>query len=194
MQKLNSFVYRFTLGAAVAALPLTALAQMSAKPSPSAAGGTTPAADSKFVRAAAEGGMAEVELGKLATEKASSEEVKKFGERMVNDHTKANDQLKQVAENKGIQLPDKLSPKDQMTKEHLSKLSGEQFDKAYMNDMVKDHTQDVADFKRESNSGTDADVKNFAATTLPTIEDHLKQAKEIAPSSRSASNNMKGSQ
>ncbi len=136
--------------------------------------------------------MAEVELGKLATERASREEVKKFGQRMVDDHGKAGDQLKEIASSRGIQVPDKLSAKDQMTKDRLSKLSGEQFDRAYMSDMVKDHTQDVADFKLESSSGTDPDVKNFAVTTLPTLQDHLRLAKEIAPTTRNASNNMKG--
>ena len=116
---------------------------------------------------AAQGGMAEVELGKLATEKASSDDVKKFGQRMVDDHTKAGDQLKQVASTQGITLPQGLSAKDKLTKEHLSKLSGEQFDKAYMADMVKDHTQDVADFQRESQSGSDPAVKDFASQTLP---------------------------
>ena len=110
----------------------------------------------------------------------------------VDDHSKAADDLKQIASSKGIQVPDKLSAKDRMTKDRLSKLSGEQFDRAYMSDMVKDHTQDVADFKLESSSGTDPDVKHFAATTLPTLQDHLRQAKEIAPTTRNASNNMKG--
>ncbi|MGA7591254.1 MAG: DUF4142 domain-containing protein, partial [Candidatus Sulfotelmatobacter sp.] len=107
--------------------------------------------------------------------------VKKFGQRMVDDHTKVNDQLKEVASSQGIDLPDKLTAKDEMTKEHLSKLSGEQFDRAYMSDMVKDHTQDVADFQRESNSATDPAVKQFAQKTVPILEDHLKEAKEIAP-------------
>src|SRR5579872_699543 len=194
MHKLKSVVGRFALGAALASLPLALMAQTSSKPSPSTPEGRISPADKKFVVQAAQGGMAEVELGKLATEKASSDEVKKFGQRMVDDHTKAGDQLKELASSKGIQVPDKLSPKDQMTKDRLSKLSGEQFDKAYMSDMVKDHTQDVSEFKRESASGKDADVKNFASATLPTLQDHLRQAKELAPSSRSASNNMKGSQ
>jgi putative membrane protein len=154
--------------------------------------GSVSVSDKKFVREAAEGGMAEVELGKLATEKASSEEVKKFGQRMVDDHSKAADELKEIARSKGIQVSDKLSAKDQMMKDRLSKLSGEQFDRAYMSDMVKDHTQDVADFKLESSSGTDPDAKDFAATTLPTLQDHLRQAKEIAPTTRNASNSMKG--
>jgi putative membrane protein len=146
------------------------------------------AADRKFVREAAQGGMAEVELGKLATKRASSEEVKKFGQRMVDDHTRAGDQLKEIASSKGVQVPQQLSAKDKLTKERLAKLSGEQFDKAYMADMVKDHTQDVADFQRESKAGTDSDVKEFASKTLPTLEDHLRQAKKIAPVTHSASN------
>jgi putative membrane protein len=193
MHRLNILISRFALTAAMASLPVAMLAQAN---KPSAAKGTasTSAADKKFVRAAAQGGMAEVELGKLATEKASSDDVKKFGQRMVDDHTKAGDQLKEIASKKGITVPAKLSAKDQMTKDRLSKLSGEQFDRAYMNDMVKDHTQDVSDFKRESASGTDSDVKNFAFTTLPTLEDHLSEARKIAPKTTSAGNNMKGSE
>ncbi len=195
-------IIRFTLVAALAALPVTMIGQTSATSSDSARSqnsmsnstGKLSMADKKFVRAAAQGGMAEVELGKLATEKAGSDDVRKFGQRMVDDHSKANDELKQVATSEGIQVPDKLSAKDQMTKDRLSKLSGEQFDKAYMADMVKDHTQDVADFKREGNSGTDPEVKNFALTTLPTLEDHLKQAKEISPTTHSASNMKSGPQ
>src|SRR5437588_8898549 len=90
------------------------------------------AADRTFVRKAAKGGLAEVELDKLATEKASSDEVKKFGQRMVDDHSKANDQLKQLAQQKGVDLPTQPDAKDQATKKRLEKLSGEQFDKAYM--------------------------------------------------------------
>ena len=151
------------------------------------------AADRDFVKKAAQGNLAEVELGKLATEKASSDEVKKFGQRMVDDHSKANDQLKQVASEAGVTVPDKLSPKDQATKDRLSKLSGEQFDAAYMRDMVKDHTKDVAEFRRESQSAKNDEVKNFAAQTLPTLQDHLQQAKSIAPKEkREARNESKG--
>lgn len=137
--------------------------------------------DRTFVHKAAEGGLAEVELGKLAAERASSQDVKQFGQRMVDDHTKANDQLKQVASEEGITLPDKLSAKDEATKDRLEKLSGEQFDHAYMRDMVTDHTKDVTEFRTEAKAGKDASVKNFAQQTLPTLEDHLKQAKSIAP-------------
>lgn len=199
MQKKNVFA-NLALGAVVALFPIAGIAQsgsMSDSNSGSHSGSSMSSSstksnlslsDKKFVRDAAQGGMAEVELGKLATEKASSDDVKKFGQRMVDDHTKAADQLKQVASSEGIQLPQGLSAKDKMTEERLSKLSGEQFDKAYMADMVKDHTQDVTEFQHESHSGKDAAVKNFASQTLPTLEDHLKQAKEIAPKTHTASN------
>ncbi|HEY6765570.1 MAG TPA: DUF4142 domain-containing protein [Candidatus Sulfotelmatobacter sp.] len=178
-----------TLGFAIALLSAAAVAQNdSTSPGSSSASDSNmrsknmlSTADKKFVQDAAQGGMAEVELGKLATEKASSEDVKKFGQRMVDDHRKANDQLKEVASSEGIQLPSKLSAKDEMTKSRLSKLSGEQFDKAYMADMVKDHKQDVADFQRESTSGKDPAVKDFASKTLPTLQDHLQEAQKLAP-------------
>ena len=195
MHKLNILTARMTLAACIALLPVAVIAQTGSMSSGSSNGNETgmaskDSASAKFVRQAAEGGLAEVELGKLATEKAASPQVKQFGQRMVDDHSKANDELKEIASSQGIQVPDKLSAKDEMTKERLSKLSGEQFDKAYMSDMVKDHTKDVADFQRESQSGKNPQVKEFASKTLPTLESHLKQAKEIAPTT-TATNQMK---
>jgi putative membrane protein len=127
---------------------------------------------------AAKGGMAEVELGKLAAEKASSDDVKKFGQRMADDHGKAGDELKSLAQSKNVTLPTTLDPKDQALKDKLSKLSGAQFDRAYMQAMVSDHKKDVNEFKVESQSGKDPDVKAWASKTLPTLEDHLKHATE----------------
>ena len=123
----------------------------------------------------------------MAQQMGASDQVKQFGQRMVTDHTKANDQLKEVAMKEGIQLPTKLSAQDEMTKQRLSKLSGEQFDKAYMSDMVKDHTKDVADFQRESTSGQDPAVKDFASETLPTLQSHLQEAQQIDPATSTAS-------
>ena len=153
-------------------------------------------ADRKFVKDAAQGGMAEVELGQLAVEKASSDDVKKFGQRMVEDHSKANDNLKQLATRKGVHVAQQLSAKDKATKARLSKLSGDQFDKAYMSNMVRDHKKDVSEFKRETESAKDPDVKNFATSVLPTLEDHLKQAQSLAPgkSERSSAQMPKASQ
>lgn len=132
--------------------------------------------DNDFVTKAARGGMAEVELGKLAQQNGSDQKVKDFGRRMVDDHSKANQELSSIASKKGVTMPTSLDAKDQATKDRLSKLSGAAFDRAYMQDMVKDHRTDVAEFKKEANSGTDNDVKQFASKTLPTLEDHLKLA------------------
>src|SRR5262249_51363821 len=136
-------------------------------------GGTS---DHTFVMDAAKGGMAEVELGRLATQKASRDEVKKFGQRMVDDHGKANDELKSLAQTKNITLPANVGKKDKALEGRLSKLSGSAFDKAYMQAMVADHRKDVNEFRRESQTGQDTDVKSWAAKTLPTLEDHLKMA------------------
>jgi putative membrane protein len=135
-------------------------------------------ADHKFVMDAAKGGMAEVELGKLAADKASSSQVKQFGQRMVTDHSKANDELKSIANSKNITLPTDLDAKDKALHDRLSKLSGSAFDRAYMEAMLRDHQKDVNEFKRESTSGKDSVVKAFAAKTLPTLEEHLKLAQD----------------
>ena len=138
--------------------------------------GQLSSADKMFVNKAAQGGMAEVELGQLATQKAQSDQVKQFGQKMVDDHTKANDKLKEVASQENITLPTGLDAKDQATKDRLSKLSGAQFDKAYMQDMVEDHKKDVAEFQKEANNGKDPAVKNFAQQTLPVLQQHLQLA------------------
>jgi len=132
--------------------------------------------DSTFATKAAAGGMAEVQLGNLAKEHAASADVKSFGERMVTDHTKANDELKKTASGKGITLPASLSSKDQATYDRLSKLNGAAFDRAYMQDMVSDHKTDVNEFKREADKGTDTDLKAFASKTLPTLQEHVTLA------------------
>lgn len=135
-------------------------------------------ADKKFATGAAQGGLAEVELGKLATEKGQSDKVKQFGQRMVDDHTNANNQLKSVAEKDNITLPTGLNAKDQAVKDKLSALSGAAFDRAYMQDMVRDHEKDISEFQKEASSGSNADLKGFAAQTLPTLQEHLRMAKD----------------
>jgi putative membrane protein len=141
-------------------------------------------ADASFIKKAASGGMAEVDLGRLATEKASNPDVKQFGQRMVDDHSKANDQLKQVAAEKHVTLPTSISAKDKATKTTLEALSGDQFDRGYMEDMVKDHKQDVAEFQKASKSASDPQIKDWASQTLPTLQDHLKEAQRIAPTQK----------
>lgn len=144
------------------------------------------AADRHFMDKAARGGMAEVELGQLAEKNASSQEVKDFGKRMVTDHSKANDELKQLAEKQDVTLPTTLDAKDQATKNELSKLQGDAFDKAYMKDMVMDHKKDIAEFKHESIVAHDPGLKSWVGNTLPTLESHLREAEKVAPKVESA--------
>jgi len=166
-------MYILTALAVSAMLGTSALAQTA---------GTTTAkrltASTTFISKAAEGGMAEVELGKLAQQRGSNEAVKTFGKRMETDHSKINDELKTIAANKNVTWPTALNAKDQATMDRLSKLSGAEFDRAYMADMVRDHRADIAEFRREADHGTDPDVKNFAAKHLPTLQDHLRQAED----------------
>jgi len=139
-------------------------------------------ADTHFAKEAAQGGMAEVKLGQLAREKGSSDSVKSFGKRMVDDHSKAGDRLKEVAAKENIMLPTDIGAKDQATYDQLAKLSGAAFDRAYAKDMVADHQTDVAAFKKEANGGKSDALKGFASETLPTLEDHLKKAREMMKS------------
>jgi putative membrane protein len=145
----------------------------------SMAGSKLGSTDHKFVMEAAMGGMEEVQLGQLAAQKASDPDVKNFGQHMVDDHSKANTQLMQLASQKGVTPPTTLPADKQKDMDKLNSLSGAAFDKAYMSMMVKDHKKDVAEFQKESKSGKDSDLKSFASTTLPTLENHLKMAQDI---------------
>jgi putative membrane protein len=135
--------------------------------------------DDTFMMKAASAGMEEVALGKLAVEKASSDEVKKFGQRMVDDHSKAGEELKILAQNKHITLPSETDPRGKATYDRLSKLTGASFDRAYMQTMAAGHRQALNDFRMETKMGKDADVKGWAAKTLPTIEAHVKMVQSV---------------
>lgn len=132
--------------------------------------------DVAFVKEASEAGLAEVEMGKLAEKKASAENVRQFAGQMVKDHTEANDKLKKIAESKGLQTAAGLNAKHQKALTKLEGLKGEEFDKAYMKSQREDHKKAVSLFKKQSEKGADPDLKNFAATTLATLEDHKKKA------------------
>jgi putative membrane protein len=135
-------------------------------------------ADSDFMTKAAQGGMAEVSLGQMASSKATDPGVKAFGDRMVTDHTKLNDELKQLAQTKGVTLPTDVDDEAKKTSDKLSKLTGKAFDKEYISDMVKDHEKDVKEFEKQSKEAKDADLKTWVTNSLPTLQDHLKMAKE----------------
>ena len=144
-------------------------------------------ADEKFMKAAAQGGKAEVELGRLATEHGSSDAVKQFGNRMVTDHGKANDELAQLAQQKGVTLPSDLDASHRRMIDRFSKLSGDEFDRAYIREMVKDHDKDVKEFQREAQRAKDSDLKSWAGKTLPTVQEHQQQIRQMSTSAGKAS-------
>jgi putative membrane protein len=135
--------------------------------------------DEIFVRDAAEGSMTEVKLGQLAEEKAQAPEVKNFAKRMVEDHSKALDEIKQLGSKEGINMPTDISHQDAATYRRLSKLSGPEFDRAYSQEMVKDHQKDIAEFKKGEASAQKPEVKEFAQKTLPTLQSHLELAQHM---------------
>jgi len=149
------------------------------KSSKSKSGGAA-AMDKKFVMEAAQGGLAEVDLGNVAKQQGTNDAVKQFGDRMVTDHSKANDELKSLAQQKNWTLPTEPKSADKSKKDRLSKMSGEAFDKAYMRDMVMDHRKDVKEFQKCASSCQDQDLKAWAAKTAPILEDHLKMARDTA--------------
>ena len=153
--------------------------QDSAEHSETAPVSTVSEEDSKFAVEAASGGMMEVQLGELAQQKAANQKVKDFGAMMVRDHSKANDDLKTIAGSKNITLPP-APGEDHM--EHIKKLSeksGKEFDKDYIKMMVDDHEKDIDHFEKCSKDAKDAELKAFAAKTLPTLREHLAEAKKI---------------
>jgi putative membrane protein len=136
-----------------------------------------PAADAKFLKDAAQGNLLEVDLGKLAAEKAASNQVKEFGRRMEQDHSKAFKEIEQLAAGKGVELPKDLDAKHKATVNRLAKLSGEKFDREYMQFMINEHKEDVDKFQREADKAKDPDIKAFAGKELPTLKKHLELAR-----------------
>jgi putative membrane protein len=136
--------------------------------------------DKEFITKAAQGGMAEVELGQLALKQASSDDVKQFAQKMVDDHSKANDELKGLAASKSVTLPTDTGKENKAMMDKLAKLSGADFDREYMKHMVKDHNTDVALFEKQAKSGKDAETKAWAEKTLPTLREHQTMARNIA--------------
>jgi putative membrane protein len=134
---------------------------------------------SKFANEAAQGGMAEVEMGRLAVARANNAEVQQFGQRMIDDHSKGNNELMQLAERKKIQLPKNLASEEREMVDKLSKRSAADFDKAYVDAMVEDHEHDVKAFEEQAEGGTDPDLKQWAAKTLPTLKQHLEMIRAI---------------
>lgn len=135
--------------------------------------------DSEFAVKAASGGMMEVELGKLAQTNALSADVKQFGQGMIDDHSKANEELKSWAQSKNITLPTAPNEDHQDKIRKLSEKKGADFDKEYIDFMVDDHKKDIDLFKDQAEKGGDADLRTWAQGKVPTLEHHLMMAEEI---------------
>jgi putative membrane protein len=132
--------------------------------------------EQKFLQKAAKGSMAEIELGKLAQERGQSDDVKELGQKLVQDHTKALEEVRQIAQSKNVTLDEELDSKYRKTQDRLSKLSGEEFDRAFLKEIHREHQRDIADFRKQSQNAKDDQVKDFAARTLPALEQHQQMA------------------
>jgi len=148
--------------------------------------------DHKFIMEAAMGGMMEVELGRVAVQRGTSEAVKQFGQRMVDDHSKANQELMSLASSKGMTLPTALDDKHQKDVTKLSAMSGAEFDRAYAKMMLKDHEKDVKEFERQSTKAGDPELRAFVTKTLPTLQEHLQIARTL-PGNESGGNSNSNS-
>ena len=143
----------------------------------------------RFWAEAAQGGMAEVALANLALQKSQNEQVKAFAQKVVDDHTMANNELKALAAGKNVTLPMEVTAKQTAMMDKLSGKSGADFDKEFIKTMVKDHEKMIKLFERQAESGTDADVKAFATKTLPTLRSHLEMARTMSAGMKNMSRN-----
>jgi putative membrane protein len=138
-----------------------------------------PFSDAEFAKKAASGGLAEVEMGKIAKERATDPDVKKFAEKMITDHGKVNEELEKIAKELKLSIPSKPDAEEQKHIDMLRDYKGTDFDKMYIKHMVEDHEKDVKEFTRAARECKDAKLKAFAEKTLPTVKDHLDMAKKI---------------
>lgn len=134
--------------------------------------------DLEFATKAAQGGIQEVRLGELAEQQAATPEVQQFGQRMVADHGQSNEQLTQIMQGKGIELPEEMSKEGQELYDELQGKAGAEFDQAYMDEMLRDHQADIEEFQQYAETGQDPDLRSFAEQTLPILEQHRRLAQQ----------------
>ncbi|MBZ8140112.1 DUF305 domain-containing protein [Rubrivivax gelatinosus] len=185
---IDTRMQRAALAAALISFAAAAGAQSAAQQSAPGASAATQATatgrdvargDRQFLEHAAAGGMAEVALGNMAKERASSPQVRQFGERMVQDHTGANREVMRLATARGVGTPAESDRRQRRSLDKLAQLNGAEFDREFMKAMVEDHERTVELFEKQSRSGDDAELKAFATKTLPTLRDHLKAARAL---------------
>ena len=169
-----------TLGTALALSPAYGAQKEKAEASPTETKeAKASAADTAFIKKAADGGMTEVELGKVAEKNGSKDDVKSFGSHMVKDHGKANEDLKSVASKMNVTVPDKVSAEHQAMIDKMSKTTGAAFDTAYVKEMVASHEKTIASFEAAKGKVGNEDLKKFIDDTLPVIKEHLEMAKKM---------------
>lgn len=173
LPKILSFL---SLNAAVAAFCLFTQMGLSIARAADENRGQLASSDYKFAEDANRANTEEINLAQLAAQKATDPSVQQYAQRMIQDHTKANQQLAQIVSQKGATLPSTTTTSQERETEHLAKLSGADFDKAYMEHMVKDHKKDVKEFQKAADNAKDPDLKAYAANTLPTLQQHLQTA------------------
>lgn len=137
------------------------------------------ASPAEFVRQASAAGLAEVNMGRLAEKQANSDAVKKYARQIVEDHTKANDELNKIADRKRLMPAQSMDAKHQTTADQMAKLSGADFDRHFIQHMISDHEKAIALFQAQAKGGTDPDLKAYAEKTLPKLKDHLKMAQDL---------------
>lgn len=146
--------------------------------------------DAEFAVEAADAGMLEVQLGTLAATKASSAQVKQYAQMMVDEHSKANEELKSLAQTKNITLPTTLSNESQRIYDNFKDKTGEDFDKEYIDQMVKDHREVIDEFEDESKEGNDPEIKSWASSKLVALQNHLQEAERLQESLKDRNTNQ----
>lgn len=171
----------FTIMTAAASLPASTAAEGQRPTGEQAHANQTKLneSDREFVEEAGQGGLLEVRLGQLAQQRAASPEVKRFAQRMIDDHSAMNKRLAALAQQKGVPVPQELSQKHREEVDELSRKAGAEFDREYMSEMVDDHEDDVEEFEEAAKEAKDADVKRLAATALPLLREHLAMARQV---------------
>jgi putative membrane protein len=137
-------------------------------------------ADRNFAMTAASGGLAEIQTAQLAQQKAEAPQVKTFAQRMITDHTQANNDLQQIAQQENLTLPTEPSKQERSATQRIGGLSGAAFDRTYAQEELRDHQHDIALFQQEADSGRDPALKQFAQKTLPTLRQHLQMAQALS--------------
>jgi putative membrane protein len=170
------------IGKTLASLLIAGAMTAALSGAPSARAAT--ATDRHFMQDAAQGNLAEVEMGRLALNKAIDGDVRQFGQRMIDDHSKALHELRLLARSKRVTVPRRVNAQQAKEMKALSRLSGAAFDRRYVNLMVKDHRKDVSEFHKASAGSDDRDLRRWASQTTPVLESHLRMIERIDRSLR----------